>query len=254
MENPGHMASDTTTDSRPVRTEPSPKRVRVFLGGHVVADTERALLVWESRGYPIYYFPAADVDLASLVPDGDVAWSRTLGDAATLTVKAGFAVAPGAAKHFRETPVDALRDHVRFEWDAMDAWFEEDEEVFVHARDPHCRIDVLPSSRLVRIELDGVTIAESTRSRLLLETGLPTRYYLSKLDIQMDLLVPSDTVTHCPYKGTAHYWSIQVGNQLHKDLAWSYRTTPPESQKISGLVAFWKADLHVDGVLLLVTR
>jgi len=248
------MTPNTLIGSKPVRLEPSAKRVRVFLGGHVVADADRALLVWESRGYPIYYFPASQVDLGLLVPDGDFARSETLGDAPKFTVKAGSAIAPGAATHFRETPLDALRDHIRFEWEAMDAWFEEDEEVFVHARDPHCRIDVLPSSRHVRIELDSVTIAESTRPRLLFETGLPTRCYLSKLDVRMDLLVPSDTVTHCPYKGTAQYWSIQVGDQLYEDLAWSYRTTPPESEKISGLIAFWKTGLYVDGVLVPPSR
>jgi uncharacterized protein (DUF427 family) len=243
------MTSNATTGQRPVRAERSPKRVRVYLGGEVVADTMRALLVWESRGYPIYYIPAADVDKGLLIPDQGIARSELLGDAEKFTVKAGAALAPGAAQHYLESPVDELRDHIRFEWNAMDAWFEEDEEIFVHPRDPHARIDVLPSSRHVRFELDGVTIAESHNPRLLFETGLPTRYYVSKLDVRMNLLVPSDTVTHCPYKGTAHYWSVQIGDRLHKDLVWSYRTTPPETQKISSLLAFWKADIYVDGIL-----
>jgi uncharacterized protein (DUF427 family) len=242
------MTSSATT-ARPVRAEPSPKRIRVYLGGQVVADTMRALLVWESRGYPIYYIPAADVNKGLLMSDGGIASSELLGDAEVFSVKAGGALASGAAQHYLESPVDELRDHIRFEWNAMDAWFEEDEEIFVHPRDPHARIDVLPSSRHVRIELDGVTIAESRSPRLLFETGLPTRYYLSKLDVRMDLLVPSETVTHCPYKGTAQYWSIQIGDRLHKDLVWSYRTTPPESQKVASLLAFWKADVYVDGVL-----
>jgi uncharacterized protein (DUF427 family) len=242
------MAPDATAGQRPVRVEPSAKRVRVYLGGQVVADTTRALLVWESRGYPIYYLPAADVDQDLLTPDGDIAHSSTLGDAEKFTVKAGTALAPGAARRYHKPAVDELRDHVRFEWEAMDAWFEEDEEIFTHPRDPHTRIDVLPSSRHVRVELDGVTIAESSSPRLLFETGLPTRYYLSKLDVRMDLLVPSDTVTNCPYKGTAHYWSVQIGDQLHKDVAWSYRTTPLESQKIATFLAFWKTDVYVDGI------
>jgi uncharacterized protein (DUF427 family) len=248
------VSADPTAGDRPVRTEPSPKRVRALLGGRTVADTGRALLVWESRGYPTYYVPAADVDLSLLVPDGGVARSRTLGDAPTFTVRAGAASAPGAARLVRESPVAALRDHVRLEWEAMDAWFEEDEEVFVHARDPHCRIDVLPSSRHVRIVLDGVTVAESTRPRLLFETGLPTRYYLPRLDVRTELLVAGDRVSRCPYKGTARYWSVRIGERLHPDVAWSYPTTPPESQAVAGLVAFWKVDLHVDGTLVPPSR
>jgi uncharacterized protein (DUF427 family) len=132
----------------------------------------------------------------------------------------------------------------------MDAWFEEDEEVFVHPRDPYTRVDILPTSREVRVELDGVTIARSTSARLLFETGLPVRYYLPKPHVRMDLLTPTPTVTACPYKGTAEYWSVTVDGTEHPDLVWSYRTPLPESQKIAGLMAFYndKVDIYVDGV------
>src|SRR5690606_20200851 len=108
------------------------------------------------------------------------------------------------------------------------------------------RVDVLSSSRHVRIEVNGVTVADSRSPRLLFETGLPTRYYLPKTDVRLDLLEPTDTVTHCPYKGTAEYWSVNG----EKDLAWSYRTPLPESEKIAGLIAFYdeKVDVYVDGV------
>ena len=133
----------------------------------------------------------------------------------------------------------------------MDAWFEEDEEVFTHPRDPYTRVDILASTRHVRVEVDGVTVAESASPRLLFETGLPVRYYLPKTHVRLDLLVPSDTVTHCPYKGRAEYWSVRTPEGVREDLAWSYRTPLPESQKIAGLVAFLdeKVDVHVDGVL-----
>lgn len=133
----------------------------------------------------------------------------------------------------------------------MDAWFEEDEEVFTHPRDPYTRLDILPSSRHVRVEVDGMTIAESTSPRLLFETGLPVRYYLPKTHVRMDLLTASDTESHCPYKGQAEWWSVRVGDTVREDLAWSYRTPLPESQKISGLVAFYdeKVDIYIDGVL-----
>jgi uncharacterized protein (DUF427 family) len=128
----------------------------------------------------------------------------------------------------------------------VDAWFEEDEEVFTHPRDPHTRVDVLPSSRHVRVEVDGLTIAESASPRLLFETGLPVRYYLPKTHVRMDLLMPTDTVTHCSYKGQAEYWSVRAGDQVHEALGWSYPTPLPESQKTVGLVAFYneKVDLR----------
>jgi uncharacterized protein (DUF427 family) len=131
----------------------------------------------------------------------------------------------------------------------MDAWFEEDEEVFTHPRDPYTRVDILPSSRHVRIEVDGVTVAESTKPTLLFETGLPVRYYLPKTDVRMDLLAPTETSSHCPYKGQADYWSLLLGETTVQDVAWSYRTPLPESQKIAGLVCFYpeKVDLYVDG-------
>jgi len=232
---------------QPVRTERSPKRVRVYLGGHVIADTLRALLVWEIRGYPTFYFPAADVDHGLLVPDGEAARAPSRG-ARAFSVRAGSAVAPGAARVYDDTAADELRNHVRFEWDAMDAWFEEDEEVYTHARDPHTRIDVLATSRCARVELGGVVLADSVSPRLLFETGLPPRCYLPAPHVRMDLLVPSDTVSHCPYKGTARYWSARIGDRLQPDIAWSYPAPLPESQKVAGLVAFWKADITIDGM------
>jgi uncharacterized protein (DUF427 family) len=132
----------------------------------------------------------------------------------------------------------------------MDAWFEEDEEVFVHPRDPHTRIDVLGSSRHIEILVDGVKIADSHQPRILFETGLPARYYLPRTDVRMDLLRPSATETQCPYKGTATYWSVVIDGTVHADLLWTYRTPTPESQKVAGLVCFYneRVDVVIDGV------
>jgi uncharacterized protein (DUF427 family) len=151
---------------------------------------------------------------------------------------------------YERSPFPELRDAVRLEWDAMDAWFEEDEEVFTHPRDPYTRVDILPSSRHVRVEVDGVTVAQSTSPRLLFETGLPVRYYLPKPHVRMDLLTHTGLETHCPYKGRAEYWSVRAGGRLHENLAWSYPAPLPESQKIAGLVCFYdeRVDVHVDGV------
>lgn len=180
-----------TSRKTSLRIEESGKRVRAYLGGHLVADTTGPSLVWEIPYYPTYYFPEADVR-AELVEDGPGKRSPSRGDATAYTVKANGAEAPGAALRYTELP-----GLVRLDWDAMDAWFEEDEEVFVHPRDPHTRVDVLAASRHVRVEVDGVTVAESSSPRLLFETGLPVRYYLPKPHVRMDLLEHTETVTHC---------------------------------------------------------
>jgi uncharacterized protein (DUF427 family) len=235
------------TGTEDVRIELSRKRVRILLAGELVADTTRPLLVWEKPYYPTYYVPAGDVR-ADLVPVGSAADAR-LGTAQVCTVKVAAAAAEGAARRYLAAPSTALRDAVRFEWDAMSEWLEEDEPVYTHARDPHTRVDILASSRHVRIAVDGVTIADSRQPRILFETGLPPRYYLPLTDIRTDLLRPSDTQTHCPYKGTASYWSVDTGSAVHEDIVWTYRTPLPESQKIAGLACCYdeKVDVFIDG-------
>lgn len=243
------MATSATTRGR-VRVETGTKRVRTVFNGHVVADTTSPLLVWEAPYYPTYYLPADDVRPETLVPTGRTRHSPSRGDGTLYTVRVGGREAPDAALRYEDSPVPELRDAVRFDWNAMDAWFEEDEEIYTHPRDPYTRVDILDSSRHVRVEVDGVTVAESSHPRLLFETGLPARFYLPKTDVRLDLLEPSDTVTHCPYKGQAQYWSVRIGDQPHRDIVWSYRTPLPESEKIAGLVAFLdeKVDIFVDGV------
>jgi uncharacterized protein (DUF427 family) len=229
-----------------VRVAQGAKRVRVFLRGQVVADTVHPLLVWEVPYYPTYYIPRADVVSGVLVPSGRTAHSPSRGDAVLSTIKGGGTEAVDAALEYPDSPIEQLRGHVRFEFGAFD-WFEEDEQIFTHPRDPGVRVDILPSSRHVRIEVDGVTVADSVRPHLLFETGLPTRYYLPRVDVRMDLLAKTDTVTHCPYKGAAEYFSVNG----RPDLAWSYPTPLPESTRAAGLVAFLdeKVDVYVDGVL-----
>jgi uncharacterized protein (DUF427 family) len=242
--------ADTDRSRGRGRLESGAKRVRAYLGAEVVVDTTRPVLVWEVPYYPAYYFPAADVRTELLEPDGGVAHSPSRGDGRTFTVRAGGKEAAGAALRYEDSPIGELRDLIRLDWDAMDAWFEEDEEVFTHPRDPYTRVDILPSSRHVRVEVDGVTVAESASPRLLFETGLPARYYLPKTHVRMEMLTPTDSESHCPYKGQAEWWSVRTGDSLHEDLAWSYRTPLPESQKIAGLVAFYneKVDIYVDSV------
>jgi uncharacterized protein (DUF427 family) len=239
----------TVTASQDIRVEHSRKRVRILLAGELVADTTAPLLVWEVPYYPTYYVPVSDVS-AKLIPAGDADDPR-LGKAELFTVQVtGGATADRAARQYADSPARQLHDAIRFEWDAMSEWLEEDEPVYTHARDPHTRVDILASSRRVRVEIDGVTVADSRSPRILFETGLPPRYYLPLSDIRTDLLRPSDAQSHCPYKGTASYWSVDTGTELHQDVVWIYRTPLPESQKIAGLAAFYdeKVDVFIDGV------
>jgi uncharacterized protein (DUF427 family) len=245
------VTATKTTQRGRVRVEQGAKRVRAYLGGELVADSTRPLLVWEKPQYPAYYFPAADVRGELLAADGRTVHSPSRGEGHAFTVKAGGKEASGAALRYVDSPFEDLRDAIRLDWHAMDAWFEEDEQVFTHPRDPYTRVDILPSSRHIRIEVDGVTIAETDKPTLLFETGLPVRYYLPMTHVRMDLLGPSESVSHCPYKGEAEWWSLRVGEDGLPDAAWSYPTPLPESQKIAGLISFYteKVDVYVDGVL-----
>ena len=233
-----------------VRVEPGAKRVRAYLAGRLAADTRHPSLVWEIPYYPAYYLPLGDVT-AELVPAGKTEHSPSRGDAVLYDVHVGGAVAPAAARRYPDSPLAAIRGLVRFDWAAMDEWLEEDEPVYTHPRDPYHRVDILASSRHVRVEVDGTTVADSTRPVILFETGLPPRYYLPLSDIRTDLLTPTATQTHCPYKGTATYWSVDAGQGARADLAWAYRAPLAESQKIAGLACFYdeKVDVYLDGEL-----
>jgi uncharacterized protein (DUF427 family) len=232
-----------------VRTEPSHKRVRAFLGGELVVDTTDALYVWEGPSYPQYYLPRRDVADGALQPSATTTRSPSRGTASYFTVRSGGREAIDAAWSYTDSPLEELRDRVRFEFDAMDAWFEEDEEIIVHPRSPTTRVQILPSSRHVTVSIDGTTVAETRRPVFLYETGLPRRTYFHKVDTRMELLVPTDDTSRCPYKGVARYWAITTPNGVHPNLAWSYPTPLRESEQIAGHVAFFdeKVDVVVDG-------
>jgi uncharacterized protein (DUF427 family) len=233
-----------------VRVEPSEKRVRAYVAGQVVVDTLHPVLVWEQPYYPTYYFPIEDLR-ADLIPTGESTYSPSRGRGDLYDIRVPSAAAPGAAMRYLDSPIEQLRGLVRLDWDAMSAWFEEDELVHTHPRDPYTRVDILASSRHVRVEIDGVVVADSHQPRLLFETGLPTRYYVPMTDIRMDLLRPSSSESYCPYKGTAAYLSLQTATAVRPDIAWTYRAPLPEGVKVAGLVSFYneRADIFVDGVL-----
>lgn len=220
-----------------------------MLAGETVLDTTQARYVWEVPYYPQYYIPLTDVRAELLVP-GDGTEPSPRGTVERYGLRVGDTDRPGALGLLRESPIDGLGGTARFEWDALDAWYEEDEQVFVHPRSPYVRVDALRSTRTVRVERDGTVLAESSSPVMVFETGLPTRYYLNRTDVDFSRLVPSDTVTACPYKGTTSgYWSARVGERLHPDLAWCYDFPSYPLTPVAGLIAFYneRVDLFLDG-------
>ena len=233
--------------------EPSPRWVRVYFNSQLIADSRNMMLLRETNRLPVYFFPKKDVRMDCLQPSDHTTDPSPKGEGVFWHVKVGDKVADNAAFTFRNPPDNdpKLEDHVAFQWNEMDAWFEEDDEVFVYARDPYKRVDVLQSSRHIKVVVDGAAVADSKRPWLLFETGLPTRYYLPKPDVRMDLLEPSDTVTRCPYKGEANFYSIRTGGEPYRDLAWTYRYPMLECLKIQGFLGFLseKVDIYEDDKL-----
>ena len=232
--------------------EPVPRRVRAMLGGEVVLDTTDARYVWEWPNYPQYYIPLADVHPSVLVDEQHDQKLR-LGTARRHGLRVGDISRPGSARVYTDDAASGLVRTVRFDWDALDAWFEEDEEIFVHPRSPYTRVDALRSTRTVRVERDGVVLAESSSPVMVFETGLPTRYYLNRAEVNVEHLLPTATVTACPYKGkTSGYWSVRVGETVYPDLAWAYDFPTRQLLPIAGLIAFYneKVDISVDGTRL----
>lgn len=210
-ESPGRLNFETP--ERVVYIEPFPRRVRATRGGQTVIDSDEVQLAHETGQLPRYVFPAKQVLVeAEAYPE--------------------------------------VEGHVVVAWDAVDAWFEEDERVLVHPRDPYHRIDTFSTSRRVEVRVDGIMVATSTRTKALYETALPVRYYFPPPDVQRSLLVPSDTVTECAYKGTARHWSVVVNGRTVSDVAWSYHDdVRREGEPVRALIAFYneRVDLDVDG-------
>jgi uncharacterized protein (DUF427 family) len=231
--------------------EPVPRRIRAMHQGQVLVDTIDAWYVWEWANYPQYYVPRRDVREELLATDGSTE-DTPRGTVRRYALATG-PTGPTVARLYIEATRRELSDSFRFEWDAIDQWFEEDEQVFVHPRNPYTRVDALRSTRPVRIELGGVLLAESSSPVMVFETGLPTRYYLNRTEVRFEHLVPTATVTQCPYKGTTSgYWSVVVDGVVHDDLAWTYDFPTRQLLPITGLVAFYneQVDVIVDGVQL----
>jgi uncharacterized protein (DUF427 family) len=231
--------------------DPVPHRIRALFGGETVVDSTKAKLLHETKHLPVYYFPEADVRRDLLVPSDKTSHCPHKGDARYWSIRAGGRTAADAVWAYPE-PIESaafLAGHVALYWDRVDEWFAEDEQLFGHPRDPYSRIDVYRTSRRVRVLLDGEVIADSVRTKSLFETGLPTRFYFPPEDVRLDRLEPSPKRTRCAYKGSASYWHVRVGDELHDDLAWTYSTPQHDAEPVRDLIAFFdeRVDLELDG-------
>jgi uncharacterized protein (DUF427 family) len=233
------------------RTEPAPRRVRGYFDNILVFDTTRALYVWEVPYYPQYYIPLSDVRMEH-VPDDDHPQRTQLGPSRLHSLTSAQRTSKAAARVYDTNGGGPVAGYVRFEWDPL-TWFEEDERITGHPRNPYVRIDALRSHRHVRVEIDGVVLAETHSPILLFETGLPTRYYFDRTDVNYEHLETSTTQTVCAYKGiTSGYWSARIGDQVHPDIAWTYDYPTSQVAPITGLIAFYNetVDTFLGGVKL----
>lgn len=236
------------TEDEPAELLANPKWIRGTVDGIVIVNSRAVLGVWDNRHYPSWYFPVDDVS-AELRPTGETTSRPGVGPATILDVVVGDHVLPGAATRHVDSPIVELRDRVRIDFDAVDRWFEEDVEVFSEPRNPYVRVDALASSRHVKVSSNGTVIAETHKPTLLFETGVATRFYIPPLDVQLDLLEPTEKTTSCPYKGIASYWSVTVDGTADENAAWSYPSPFPEAQAIAGMLCFYtnRFVVEVDG-------
>ncbi len=249
--------------------EPLGRRLRGLRAGQPVLDTEGALLLWEPRRVvPQYAVPEHDVAPGLLVPETepepgdapDITWDHpdggpvlppgrfrlhtTPGEELMLSGPSG--VQHGAAYRLDDPDLDG---YVVLDFAALDSWLEEEDEVVAHPRDPFKRIDVVRSTRHVRVEDAGRLLAESRRPSMLVETGLPIRWYLPTSDVDLSALTPSESATWCAYKGRATWWSVPRGGRP-LDVAWTYLEPRTDAVPVQGMVAFFteNLDLTLDGV------
>ena len=233
------------------RLDPLPGRVRALAAGRTVLDSGRAGLLYRRGEHPHYLVPLADVTMQLLrvsepPPDDPLLGPVTAWDLAV----PGRESLPAALHGWPALDLPGEPALVSLRFDAADEWFVESERVHFHARDPYRRVDALRSDRHVVVRVAGEVVAETRRPTLVVETGLPPRWYLPMTDVDWSRLTPSATETGCQYKGVASYWHVDAGGRRHEDLAWSYRTVVPGAPGLDNLLAFpgERAQLVVDGV------
>ncbi|MBC6440912.1 MAG: DUF427 domain-containing protein [Rhodospirillales bacterium] len=229
---------------------PSAKRVRATFAGRTVFDTTRASVVCETRHIALYYIPREDADMSLLTRTDHSTCCPFKGSASYYTLSADGRSEENAVWSY-ETPYDEVADlggALGFCWNKLDHWYEEDEEVFIHARDPFVRIDILESGRPVAVIVGGKTVASTTRARFLFETGHVPRYYIPREDVTAGTLLPSDLHTGCPYKGTASYHHVRAGGVTVGNAVWFYPEPLDEVRRIANYLCFYPE--KVDAILV----
>jgi uncharacterized protein (DUF427 family) len=112
---------------------------------------------------------------------------------------------------------------------------------------PGHTVTITPADLHVEVHVDGVKVAETDHPALLEETGMPTRYYLPREDVRMDLMRATSFTTQCPFKGDASYWTLELDGKVHDGIVWTYETPIPAAAGIAGLLSFYndRVDLTV---------
>lgn len=238
------------TRTGPLTYEASPRWVRARVGDVTVADSTQTVLLWEQgKALPVYLFPRDDVRTDLLRPSQNPLPEAHHGLASLFDLDTGGRSSPNAAWTYDGCDDEQLSQHVAFDWEVMDVWLEEEETLLAHPRDPYHRVDTRRSHRHVRVEHDGRVLAESDDPSLVFETNLPTRYYLPREDVRMELLEPSGTRTLCAYKGEASYWSVPLDGEIVEDVAFTYDAPLSDNTDLTGLLCFLNehVDIVVDG-------
>ena len=232
-----------TPDKGAILLDVIPRRVRGLKDGETIVDSKQVHMLHESRILPVWYFPEEDVRMDLLRETGHTTHCPWKGDSRYYALGDAEKVAWTYPEPI--AGMERLKGLVAFHFGELDEWLEEDEPVIGHPRDPFHRLDVNRSSRHVKVTLDGETLAESDRPLALFETGLPTRWYLPREDVNMDLLQASETRTTCAYKGHASTFSLRE----HADIAWSYPEPEREVEPIRDRIAFYNefVDIELDG-------
>ncbi len=232
---------------------PTDRWIRATLNDETIVDSKRAILMIEHRGELDYYFPIEDVKPDVLIETDHVETSGYRGQKCFWHLQVGDTFVENAAWTYGQK--DGRPDFtglIAFDWHTFDHWYEEEEEVFYHPRNPYHRVDTIPSSRHVEVFVDGVKVADTKRPYLLFETEIPTRYYIPEANVATQFLSPTDSETMCPYKGFASYYNVTINGETYKDIVWTYPVPIPEIPKIKGLLAFWpekdsRIQIKVDG-------
>ncbi|MBK18611.1 MAG: hypothetical protein CMM52_07225 [Rhodospirillaceae bacterium] len=247
---PGKAPGFANNPDKLLEFEPSPRRIRVKVNGEIIVDSTNVMLMREGGHVPVLYFPMDDVRMELFSSTDHTSNCGYKGDASYWTLTLGDRIEENVMWSYRD-PYDETRiikDYVAFYWDRMDEWWEEDEQIFGHARDPKKRLDTVPSHRPVKVMLGGAVVAETTDAIFAFETNHPQRFYIPQNDVRMELLTQTETQSVCPYKGSASYYSATIDGRQFEDIAWSYQDTLPECPRIKDLICFFNE--NVDAIYL----